>query len=198
MMFKNTRAKRTSMNMNLQTNINKSNNIILPSKNTNIKQMTSHPPAPTSPKNLWGEPIWTFIHSICEKVKDDEFHKIKNDLIETLKLICTNLPCPDCSTHSKQYLDKLYSSSIKNKNDLKMYFFIFHNDVNKRTGKSEESVEILKKYEIADLNNVYNRFIFFFKEQYHSVKLISENLYRLRIAGSIETWFKQNNKHFNY
>ena len=156
MMFKNTRAKRTSMNMNFQSNISKSNNIIVASKNTNIKQMTSHPPAPESPKKLWGEPIWTFIHSICEKVKEDEFNKIKNDLIETLKLICMNLPCPDCSMHSKQYLDKLYSSSIKNKNDLKMYFFYFHNGVNKRTGKSEESVEILKKYESADLNNIYN------------------------------------------
>tara|TARA_B100000035_G_scaffold116948_1_gene99133 strand:+ start:3698 stop:4294 length:597 start_codon:yes stop_codon:yes gene_type:complete len=198
-MFKNRRAK-GGMNMNFNLTTNSQNSAIIVNRNTDIKHLTTHLPQPSleKPRNIWGKPIWQFIHSICEKVKEDTFTEIKDGLIDILKQICTNLPCPDCSMHSTSYLSSLSNQQIRTKNDLKMYFFYFHNDVNKRTGKKEESVNILELYESSILNNMYNNFIFHFKEQYHSVKLISENLYRLRVAKVIEDWFKSHNKYFNY
>ena len=46
---------------------------------------------------------------------------LKDQLLDIIKGICMNLPCPDCSNHATQYIKKLNYVSIKNKEDLKIF-----------------------------------------------------------------------------
>ena len=41
----------------------------------------------------WGEPIWFFFHTIAEKVKNESFPYVKQDLLNIIYNVCVNLPC---------------------------------------------------------------------------------------------------------
>ena len=89
----------------------------------------------------WGPPTWYLFHTLAEKVIDSDFDKMKPELITMIKLICSNLPCPDCSHHATMMLNNSKLASIKNKDDLKQYMLWFHNQVNiKLTQKLEFQV----------------------------------------------------------
>ena len=51
---------------------------------------------------------------------------------------------------------------IKTRESLKMFFFKFHNNVNKRKKQKEESITILDKYKTAVMVNVY----LYFKQEF--------------------------------
>ncbi len=196
MKFKNTRATRSNMSMSF-SNVNGSTNT-----NYLSLQSVTRPPvssvvsAVADKRQLWGKHIWLFIHGLLEKLKDTSFHIVKEGLIYHLKSICGNLPCPDCSNHANQYLNKMDMNKIQSKRDLVLYFFTFHNDVNKRKGYPLYPVEQLEIYKKSNIKNMYQNFQYFFTEQYHSVKLISENFHRQRVARNVEDWLKQNACHF--
>ena len=46
-----------------------------------------------------GKHVWTFLHTLIEKVKDDQFPHLCSDILKFIYKICTNLPCPLCSQH---------------------------------------------------------------------------------------------------
>ena len=49
--------------------------------------------------------------------------------------IMSNLPCPYCTSHAVSYLSTTNFKSIQNINDLTLYLFNFHNNVNIRLNK---------------------------------------------------------------
>ena len=195
MKFKNQRATRPTVSMifsmSSQSNIN---------NNSYIKPIVTNSENTVTPsdedKMKWGKPIWFFIHTLCEKVKEDSFNSIKNELIDIFKMICMNLPCPTCSQHATTYLKNMDINKIICKEDLKVIFFHFHNEVNKRKGYQEFPLSSLSQYENANVKNMYLNFMYHFKEQYNSIKLMSENMYRLRVASNIENWLKAHTHDF--
>ena len=48
-------------------------------------------------KNIWGPCIWNTLHILSIKVKESSFEKIKDELIDIINQIISNLPCPICS-----------------------------------------------------------------------------------------------------
>ena len=80
----------------------------------------------------WGEPTWFLFHTLAEKVKEEEFQNIRVELLNIIYSICSNLPCPVCSTHAKQHLNGTNFNNIQTKQQLKDFFFHFHNIVNQR------------------------------------------------------------------
>ena len=87
---------------------------------------------PVIPKVKWGEPTWFLLHTLSVKIKDSEFGRVRQDLLNKIYAICTNLPCPTCSQHAKTYLDGINFNSIQTKEDLIKMLFVFHNSVNQR------------------------------------------------------------------
>jgi len=168
-----------------------SNNIILPSP-----ALQSQPP---STGMVWGAPTWFLLHTLAEKVKDEHFERIKIDLFRTIYTICTNLPCPDCSNHAKQYLDTINFALIKTKQDLKNLLFVFHNSVNQRKGQPIYSNEDFEnKYQNAVTVNIINNFLYYFSDKSRSPKLMASDLYRTRIITNIKDWLTQNMYCFNH
>lgn len=112
--------------------------------------------------NTWGNPTWLFLHTLVSKIKSDNFSKIKQYIQDIIIKLSTNLPCPECSNHSSQFLKNVKFENVKSKEDFIEILYVFHNDVNKRLNKEIFPKENLKNYESFDIeklfNNVYTEF----------------------------------------
>jgi hypothetical protein len=155
--------------------------------------------APSIRKSMkWGEPVWFFLHTIAHKVKDESFVTVRADLLKHIYTICTNLPCPDCSLHAKNYLMGINFNNIRNKMDLKNMLFDFHNSVNRRKGFVDFSREQLDiKYEQANFIAISNYFIKVFLDKHASPRMIADDIYRARLTYVIRDWLISNMTHFD-
>lgn len=148
-----------------------------------------------SPKQ-WGPPTWTFFHTIIEKINEDSYNVISNQLFFYLFRICCYLPCPDCSKHARQFLSKVNPSGLKTKNDFKNLFYIFHNVVNKRKNKQLFNFDYLDNYKKFNLINTYKNFIIVYNTK-GNMQLLAETFQRKLIMNDFKKWFFDNLIHFS-
>jgi len=149
------------------------------------------------PKSKWGPPTWLLLHTIAEKVKEQQFSQIREELINIIQLICGNLPCPICTDHSKKYLSGINFNTIQTKQQLKDMLFHFHNTVNQRKDYPLYSYNQLNVYNVAVTNNIIHNFFYHFKNHSYNIRLISENLQRTRIVENLKLWFQKNIIYFD-
>ena len=146
--------------------------------------------------STWGPPTWIFMHTLAEKIKESSFPLIGPHLILILIQICNNLPCPDCSTHAKQFWSKVKTANIKTKADLINLLFVFHNMVNKRKSQSAFKYESLTYYQSKNIIETYNSFAANFNTK-GNMNLISESFHRNMMLASLRSWLMGNLIHFN-
>jgi len=150
------------------------------------------------PKKMkWGESVWFLLHTLSEKVKHETFLEMRQGFLNIIYIICTNLPCPDCSAHAKTYLDSNQFNSIHSPEQLKIFIFNFHNSVNSRKGFPIFKYQDLQKYTTANTINIIHNFMNMFIVKNHSIHMISNDVYRNRMIDTIKKWFNQNIKYFN-
>ena len=156
------------------------------------------PIIPQQKKMEWGEPTWFLFHTLAEKVKEEYFQSIRYELLNTIVIICKNLPCPDCANHATEYMKKVDFNSIRSKQDLKLMLFQFHNVVNQKKQFPLFSViDLDSKYSNANLVNIIQLFMFHFQDKQRSVRMIANDLYRSRVADQLKIWFNNNICYFN-
>lgn len=110
-------------------------------------------------KQKWGNACWYLFHTMAYKLKKEYEHYVP-ELLTHIMSICNNLPCPDCSNHAMREFQKLNRQKVKTKDDLITVLWEFHNKVNKRLKKSEFTiVDHNKKYEKANIQNIYKNFL---------------------------------------
>lgn len=179
---------------------------------SNMLHMVPHRPPPkrteqpkptieSSPKDskikTWGPYIWFMLHTLAEKIKKDSFYLLRNELLEHIYNICTNLPCPSCSTHSREYLKKVDMSKMTNKEDLKLMLLNFHNNVNVRLKKPEFSYQQLNdKYKTANFYHIATSFFYFFEDKHKTVNMLSNDMFTRRVSNNIRNWLDENKEHF--
>ena len=127
------------------------------------------------PPNIWGPNIWYIVHGISYKISNENFLKYKNEFIELIKLLFTNLPCPDCSKDASDKLNKTNFDNMLSKDDMIKYLFDFHNHVNKKTNKPTFLYEKLNIYEKINLNNINNNILIIYNNNTNIPQLMSEN-----------------------
>jgi len=143
----------------------------------------------------WGPNTWIFFHTLAEKVKEDNFNIIKNQLFNIILQISYNLPCPDCANHAKIFWSKVNLNKINSKIDLKNVLFTFHNIVNKRKNKQLYKYDDLNNYKNNKLIGSFNNFI----KNFHTngnMKLINESWRRSILLVKIRKWFLINLSNF--
>jgi len=186
----------TNNKPNMQMQMGISNRYIKPTSNTIVKQTT---PVNESNKILWGPPVWFFMHTMAEKIKPEYYATNRTFLFDIIKQICNNLPCPSCAKHATEYISKIDFNSLKTKDDLIMFLFQFHNSVNKRKNYPEFPVEELRsKYEKANFAKIIQYFLYYYKMEHHSVRMIADSMHRIRSAININEWLMTNRHIFNY
>ena len=101
---------------------------------------------------VWGPAQWMTLHmqAECYPLKPDA--KRQKQMLDYMKNLCPNLPCPGCSGHCDTYTTE-HPPDVSSRHALKKYFFDFHNAVNKRTNKRvlsyEEAEEAVRGYMVV-------------------------------------------------
>lgn len=150
-----------------------------------------------SKKIKWGEPFWNLFHVLAEKVNDADFHRIRVDFLNFIYMICSNLPCPDCTTHAVHYLNGINFNAITTKEELKTMLFNFHNSVNARKGYPIfPRGELESKYRSGNTVLIIDTFLKHFKSRPYSVRLFTDTLHRDRVMKKIVSWFELNITYF--
>ena len=85
----------------------------------------------------WGISTWQLIHFIGENIDENFYNSNKKDIVNMIKTICFNLPCPHCADHAKFYLRNINYNILDTKEKFKRLFYNFHNVVNKHLNKEE-------------------------------------------------------------
>jgi len=156
---------------------------------------TASPPQKEDAKMVWGEPTWFLLHTLAEKIPENTFMARREDILNVIYTICTNLPCNECSDHAKQYLTTTVNlrAAVRTRDDLKTVLFNFHNYVNWRKKYAIFPREELdEKYARANTKNVVYNFMIHFQDKSKNPNMISTELYRSRIILQLRDWFKQN------
>ena len=156
--------------------------------------MLSDPVAQSKMK--WGKPIWTFFHVSAHKMKPEYFNLIIKEYLNFIVLVCNTLPCPVCSSHASEYLRAINLNNIKTKDDLINLFFTFHNSVNLRKGVQVFSREQVPSYENANTIIAVKMFVNAFEDKTRSVKLMADDLVRMRIVEKFKNWINANIQYF--
>ena len=155
------------------------------------------PTPPIVGKVKWGEPTWFLFHTLSCKIHESSFFTIRQELLNNIYAICTNLPCPDCANHAKKYLDGINFNTIRTKEDFKRLLFNFHNSVNLRKGYPVFPYDELdKKYDLAITNNIIVNFMKHFSDKNRSVKLLATDLHRSHLCVVLKGWFNSNIRYF--
>ena len=139
-------------------------------------------------KETWGNNIWFLFHTIAYKIKEDEFINCKQDLITLVKLICTNLPCPECSTDATELINKVNFNNINTKQEFKLLIFNFHNYVNKKLKKPLfDENDLDDKYSKANIHVLYKNFNIIFSANSNIPQLMSQSFHRKHNLPKIQT-----------
>jgi hypothetical protein len=162
-----------------------------------IQQVSPEPTPPVPQVKLkWGKPIWTFFHTMAQKMKDEYFTVLIGGFMKMIVSICSVLPCPVCSKHAIEYINSININNIRSKNDLINFFYNFHNVVNKKKGYPMfRREDVIKTYENANTYAVIQEFMFHFEDKQRSSKLIVDDFLRRRVTPEIKTWI---NTHIQY
>ena len=107
----------------------------------------------------WGNITWVTLHCISTKIKFSEFENNKNDILNFIYLVMTNLPCSICSNHCIKYLNDNSFSSIKDKNELIFFLFTFHNSINTRLNKPLKKWDFIDRYYLIDIEKIFEIFL---------------------------------------
>ena len=163
-----------------------------------IQQEPPKEPIQTTKKMIWGEPFWNFFHILAEKIDDKQFSNIRKDILSMIFSICSNLPCPDCTSHAVSYLRGINFNNISTKSDLKEMLFNFHNAVNVRKGiPLYPRKQLDEKYAKGHFQNSLKTFLFYFQMRHNNIRLLNEDLHRQHIAKELHQWFQKNISHFH-
>ena len=146
----------------------------------------------------WGKHVWTFLHTLIEKVKDDHFSYLRPDILKFIYKICTNLPCPLCSQHAKTHLDGINFNSLQSKTQIKMTLFNFHNMLNKQKGYQLFPENELSKYASADFKKVVVNFFNAYIDKNHNLRMMTHNMHRSMTVQELTTWFRENYSKFYF
>jgi len=106
-----------------------------------------------------GPPIWVLLHSIVEKVKNDNFNNYKLQLFNLIKKICIFFPSVVSSKNANAYFSNFNPNYINNLIDVKMFLFNYHNFINKKLEKPIFNYYELTKYDSVNIPVLQNTIV---------------------------------------
>lgn len=128
-------------------------------------------------KHLWGPAIWYFFHGIAEKINPDKFADHKQNLFKILDIVCSNLPCPDCSEHALQEIKKINVANVTSRDAYKELILGLHNRVNIRLKKTQFTRQQLdEKYKSVNLKGVMHNFNIAYNTSFYNEKAFQNTL----------------------
>ena len=149
-----------------------------------------------SPINIWGPTTWTFLHTIVEKMNENDFTRLGTQLFLLIKSICSVLPCPECSQHATQFLATIKQKDIATKTDFKNMIYLFHNAVSSRKKKPLFNHVNIGMYSKIPLQIAFNNFVKVFNTK-GNMRLLAESFQRGLVVRNVKNFIILNNKCFS-
>lgn len=153
--------------------------------------------------NYWGKITWTMLHTFPTVLTEEFYSKNSSIILEHIKNICLNVPCPYCSSHAKTHIAQ-YGFFNSNNNttlaQLKRNIYNFHNHVNHSINKPFFNASIIDLYNDLDFIAILREW----SKQY-TIKGVNVNLntqkqnvsktrYKfIKFINSIAPYIKNNN-----
>ena len=192
MIFINRRNNRNNNNTSSNTAFNPVSIMPIVSMNPQVKKIEPQKPIKKErvKEMLWGEPTWFLFHTLAEKIKETHFAELKNKLISFIKQICNNLPCPECAQHATSFVNGVNFDAIINKDQLKVFFFNFHNELNRRKEYDVFEFPDIEKYKNAVTINIVKNFFYHFGKKNYNVKLDVSGYQRSVLLKNFRTWLE--------
>lgn len=136
-------------------------------------------------KSEWGNAVWILFHTLGSKIDEEYLLENKRDVIIFIQNVCSNLPCPYCASHALQVLKNARLENIRSKDDLKYFFWSFHNIVNDKLNKEKVEYSFLEKYDRAVTYNVILNFKQKFSHRPYNDKMLMEKFSFDRVKNDI-------------
>ena len=142
-------------------------------------------------KAVWGPATWSMLHCLVLKINDvTNLESLKGLIIN----ICSNLPCPYCTSHATAILKQERFSQINDILALKTFMWQFHNKVNERLKKTKMEYSVhLDKYNNMKLVDVINLFIKIYSQN-SGVTMMLYNFHKKNLITQLRTYFGENAK----
>jgi len=77
---------------------------------------------------------------------------------EFIKKCCNTLPCPFCRSHAISFVKGVSINRISTKKGLKDTLYQFHNVANNNSGKGTAPINVLEKYNRANIKQIFDLF----------------------------------------
>jgi len=149
-------------------------------------------------KAEWGPIIWKVLHCISIKIKDEEFNNQREEIIKMITSICSNLPCPQCTSHAIGIIKRYKLKNVKSKQELIKFIHSMHNMVNNRLKRPlfpfENVEEQYNNYNIKMVLSEYYRMNISLK---YSEKLMLHSYHRKIFLNKFYEYFNNNISKFN-
>ena len=142
-------------------------------------------------KEVWGPPIWNFLHTLAEKIREDKYPELGGQLVNFIQRVATHLPCPDCSQHASRFFKNAPPGAFNTKQKLKESLFVMHNVVNRRKNKEVTKMSILEQYKYRNVGRAYNRFLSVYNTK-GNMKLLTDTFQRQMIVRDLKHWLLRN------
>ena len=143
-------------------------------------------------KQEWGNATWYMFHTLAEKLKP-EFSSEAGELFRQIRMLCANLPCPDCTQHATDSLKNANVRAINSKENITEFIWQFHNKVNARTGKTQFSrEECHRKYSLAITRIIFTNFISVFRMNARNDKAMMHSYRRQNSTKVFEKYIYTN------
>lgn len=160
-----------------------------------VRQVTNSPAEPprrTPPP--WGAIYWRFFHVMAARITSDEyFRSARNDILDCIRGVCTNLPCPYCRVHATEYINNTNWNLIQSKADLQWYFYYFHNEVNANKKLPLFAMEDLSPtYGAASFRDAVAQFIRQFMSSSNDTHQMGMDMARKRLGARYKVWIDRN------
>jgi hypothetical protein len=143
------------------------------------------------PLEIWGPAVWTLFHTIAERVNENAYPIIANQLFAQIVRICKVLPCPDCATDASNFLSKIKITDLKTKTEFKNMIYLFHNYVNAKKRKPLFNYANINVYANFALIPVLNNFNAKFNTK-GNMNLITESFQRDLVQVEFKRWIIAN------
>ncbi len=105
------------------------------------QQQKKFPPIGMSPA-VWGPIFWTTMHIVSLGYSTSPSSEEQEAAIKFYESLTTVIPCPICREHYKYFLQQMpVRNAVKTRDDLILWVYNIHNEVNKKLGKPEVTFE---------------------------------------------------------
>jgi hypothetical protein len=139
----------------------------------------------------WGNLTWKLFHTLAAQIQEQDFFRVKDQLIDVVITTCHHLPCPTCTKDAMSITKQAKIQDIQTKEDFIEFVRQLHNVVNIKLNKKIYSQDEIKNmYNTIHLDKLMTSFIIVYNKTYGNMKMMTHNYHKQQFITLLVPKFK--------